>query len=608
MHQNQKDILFKQATNRLSTIKKIMQTSLSKTIVNTKKLVETLPTVNADQKIVQQKLIKYGQKKSYEINELIPSPYFTTCLVQFEDGTKDELSFGKFSFSDQDIYSWVTPVSSIRFEKPGKVSYKKPDGTKRQGTLIKKDQYMITEGTIKYLSTESIDTERELVYQEYFSKQKKNFLLPEIVAQMEKAQDTVIRAHHKGPFLISGPAGSGKTTLALHRIAYLAQSPDISDIYKPKSILVFVQDQGACDYFSHLLPQLGINDVTITTFTKFAMEVLDIKDHNYTFRIGETQKEKDVYEFTKHEALQNISSHNLKKDIYKTLELIYDQFDHNQKQLFNKQKQNKQLDTFDLTMLLSLYVKKHKKIMITKEYYQMKKDRSATKKFGKFPVNYSLILFDEFQNYLPEQIKLAKTTLDQTYNSVMYVGDMAQQTQFGTIKNWQQANEDIKPTRQVGLQKVYRNTKNILLFINSLGYNVKIDNLIKPGSEVIQKILTTKQQEITYVQTLINNPDISIGILAKEKTYLDDFKKLSFGKNVHIMSINEAQGVEFDTVCIVGIDKEMFTVQYSESKYQKYIKEKKRIQKDLLYVALTRASNHLHVIGKCTLHETTLFN
>ena len=44
--------------------------------------------------------------------------------------------------------------------------------------------------------------------------------------QMEKAQDQVIRAHHAGPLVISGPAGSGKTTLALHRVAFLTQSPE----------------------------------------------------------------------------------------------------------------------------------------------------------------------------------------------------------------------------------------------------------------------------------------------------------------------------------------------------------------------------------------------
>lgn len=61
---------------------------------------------------------------------------------------------------------------------------------------------------------------------------------------MEKAQDQVIRASHKGSLVIGGPAGSGKTTLALHRVAYLTQAPETSEFYPTKSIIVFVQDTG----------------------------------------------------------------------------------------------------------------------------------------------------------------------------------------------------------------------------------------------------------------------------------------------------------------------------------------------------------------------------
>jgi len=68
------------------------------------------------------------------------------------------------------------------------------------------------------------------------------------------------------------------------------------------------------------------------------------------------------------------------------------------------------------------------------------------------------------------------------------------------------------------------------------------------------------------------------------------------------MTMNEAQGVEFDIVCIVGISKEVFAVDYDE-KYSGLVDEKKRINRDLLYVALTRAISQLHILGKCSLSE-----
>jgi superfamily I DNA/RNA helicase len=66
--------------------------------------------------------------------------------------------------------------------------------------------------------------------------------------------------------------------------------------------------------------------------------------------------------------------------------------------------------------------------------------------------------------------------------------------------------------------------------------------------------------------------------------------------------MNEAQGVEFDVVCIVGVDLDMFSIEYNDE-YKEYANEKKRINKDLLYVALTRAINSLHIIGKASLKD-----
>ncbi|HNW09616.1 MAG TPA: hypothetical protein PKM52_03475, partial [bacterium] len=112
-----------------------------------------------------------------------------------------------------------------------------------------------------------------MIYQEYFSTRKTSFILPEIVAQMEKAQDQVVRAEYGGKLAITGPAGSGKTTLALHRAAYLLQSPETVDKLDANQIIVFVQDDSTRDYFSHLLPELGINDVEITTMASWARKI-----------------------------------------------------------------------------------------------------------------------------------------------------------------------------------------------------------------------------------------------------------------------------------------------------------------------------------------------
>ena len=77
--------------------------------------------------------------------------------------------------SEQNIYSWISPIAKIRFEHPGEVNYILPDKTEKIGMMQSKDQYMIVNGKIIYLSTETLDNPRELIYQDYFSNQKKSF-------------------------------------------------------------------------------------------------------------------------------------------------------------------------------------------------------------------------------------------------------------------------------------------------------------------------------------------------------------------------------------------------------------------------------------------------
>ena len=538
-------------------------------------------------------------KRVKELTHLEGSPYFTKCEIIDENGQEQKYFFAKHEFSEQSIYSWVAPVSSIRFEDPGRASYKLPNGTTKTVTIKEKEQYMIVDGKILFFSIEDQNNPRELIYQEHFTKQKSEFILPEIVAQMEKAQDQVIRANHKGPLVISGPAGSGKTTLALHRVAYLTQVPDTALLYPPEFIIVFVQDNGTKEYFSTLLPSLGINDVKITTFSEWALKVINIENHFYIERYGENEEEKDLYEYQKIKALRKTLIPNWNKNIYTTLYSTYSKcFSSYNLKLFEKQKKEKKIDRFDLVILLKSYFTKYKKFEIKRKYQTFVKDKLVSKT-EKTVVLYSLMIIDEFQNYLPEQLQIFKNCLNEKTQSVVYVGDMAQQVKLGTIRNWEEIGEIISLDRNVRLNKVYRNTKNILSFIKSLGYVVDLPIGLKEGPAVVEKIINTVDEEIEYIKNIISQyVNGSIGILAKEESYLQNFKKeFADSKHIHVLTMLESQGVEFDLVCLVGIKKESFDVVHYVDVLPIHIEERKRMQRDLLYVALTRAITELHILG-----------
>jgi DNA helicase-2/ATP-dependent DNA helicase PcrA len=340
---------------------------------------------------------------------MVGTPYFSRCDLIL-NGTNEikTFYFGKFLFSPENIYSWVAPAAKVRFEDIGEFDFETTEGNKLRGRLLRKDNYMIVDGKIIFMSSESYDYERTLVHQEYLSNRKQaGFQMQDIVALMEKAQDQVIRANPKGSFLIAGPAGSGKTTLALHRVAYLVQSPETSSNFPSEKIIVFVQDQSTKDYFSALLPNLGINNVQITTWVEWACKILKLEITNYELRIGDSEEEKDIYEFEKIESLKNFDeiSFSKTKDIYTNLKEAYiSKFSTNSYKIFKKQIEEKTFDRFDLTILLKIYLQREGKLSTEYLDYKVVGKAKLKKVIAKEDLLYSLIIVDEAQNYLKDQI------------------------------------------------------------------------------------------------------------------------------------------------------------------------------------------------------------
>ena len=589
------DFVVEKIKEKLQTTKILANTSLKE-----------LSKLSPEDQMVYMNLRAQAQTREVELAHLEGSPYFMKCVVIDEAGEEKRYFLAKHQFSEESIYSWVSPIASIRFENLGHASYTLADGMIKKIDIKEKEQYMIVDGKVIFFAREVQDIPRELIYQEHFTKQKSEFALPEIVAQMEKAQDQVIRAHYKGPLVISGPAGSGKTTLALHRVAYLTQAPDTASLYPPRSVVVFVQDKGTKEYFSKLLPGLGIHDVHITTFFEWGFSILGLKDYTYVERYGENDEEKDLYEYVKIRSLREKSIPVWNKNIFSVLTADYaTNLSLESKLLFENQRREKKLDRFDLVILLQSYLEKYKTFETKREYQTYVNDK-LVKKIEKNQIQYSLMIVDEFQNYLPEQLQIIKKCIQEQTQSIVYVGDIAQQVKLGTIRNWHDVGETIPPERSVMLNKVYRNTRNILSFIKSLGYTIEITDGVTEGPVVVEKTQQTIEQEIQHIKNNIEKYEKgSIGILAKNESYLELFKKeFSTIKQIHILTFLESQGVEFDLVFLVGINKTSFEVTHDADVLPEHIEERIRMQKDLLYVALTRAITELHVLGTEALKDS----
>jgi DNA helicase IV len=557
-----------------------------KTLAN--KSLREIKSLAIEDQAVHMNLKAQSEQRVEELEHLYSSPFFVKLTLELSGnkGTR-EVYLAKHHFTQEQIYSWVAPIASVRFETPGPVEYRLPGGIREKAILKHKEQYLIVQGKPVFFAQESVGTPRELIYQEHFSAKKDGFVLPEIVAVMEKAQDAVIRAHHNGPFIISGPAGSGKTTLALHRVAYLVQSPDTSHLYPENSITVFVQDNGTKEYFSHLLPELGIHNVHITTFFEWTTTLLGLSHAVYADRRGRDEADKDQKEI---ERLGMLASKEIPS------------WSAAQKFLIKHAKTG--LDRIDLTLALAAHHAHYGRFEIRTKYVSAERDGSFKEKTRKIVPQYSLVVVDEFQNYMPEQLRLINSCVDEATKSVIYVGDMAQQVLPGTIRSWDSIGHTMIQDREVRLHKVYRNTRPILSYIRSLGYSVEIPEGIKQGKEVQERVLVSEKEISEYVQGLIDSTKGIIGIIARgAKDLVLLREKYQNNERIRLMTMAESQGVEFDTVCIIGITKEMYSTAHLVALPTEFVEEKKRIARDLLYVALTRAIGELHIIGSCTLKD-----
>jgi superfamily I DNA/RNA helicase len=271
-------------------------------------------------------------------------------------------------------------------------------------------------------------------------------------------------------------------------------------------------------------------------------------------------------------------------------------------ELLSKQESVGILDKQDLTLLLSVYLKSKGSLEEVQVYYTKKPDGTSERKTRRVAIMYSCILVDEFQNYTPIQLALIRSVLSEKTESIIYVGDLNQQTHIGSIQNWDEIREHFPSHRKVVLEKVYRNDPAILRFLMKVGYRVDEKLLDRPEKGKAEFV--SGNALFVLKKYALENEKRHIGILAFEDMELEIFKdKFSESENVHPMTISEAQGLEFDTVFIVGISESLFTHHADGILGDAYKNAYADTVTDYLYVACTRPKKDLFLCADPSLEK-----
>lgn len=222
--------------------------------------------------------------KHKRLTKILAIPYFGRIdfLEKKENSKVMPIYIGIHTFYDPEsratlIHDWRAPVSSMFYNHElGEAGYRSPSG-EIKGVISLKRQYRIRGGKMEFMIESALTVHDDILQKELSSNADDK--MKNIVATIQREQNRIIRNEDIRTLIIQGVAGSGKTSIALHRIAYLLYT--FRDSISSKDILIISPNKVFSDYISNVLPELGEETVPETSMEQILSGVLE---HKYKYQ------------------------------------------------------------------------------------------------------------------------------------------------------------------------------------------------------------------------------------------------------------------------------------------------------------------------------------
>ena len=597
------------------------------------------------------------QKYLKRLLKIKDKPYFASIV--FEDEEKEifniylSLTYLKDKHDNNILYDWRSPICSLFYDyETGPCSYIAPLG-EIKGNLLRKRQYKIENNKLISVFDNSLNIDDE-VLQEVLatesSEQMKN-----IVNTIQQEQNKVIRNLEDKNLIVQGIAGSGKTSIALHRIAFLLYQ--IKNL-NSNNILIFSPNNIFTEYISNVLPELGEDNTLQTTFNDYlSFFIDDYKDvETYTDFIARYYSYEDVdpkiIKYKQSDAIINdldcfledyIANAKIEDDILEsknhlmTMEELNEMlsYKYNRLPLFER------LDEMATKLSETFYKGTNKKkatfYKLLKEKANFKKDyKEIYKQF--FLSKYSRINLpdDEIKKFINKDIinyedaliyTYIKGTLEgfryegnirqvvideaQDYNKLQYIiiskifkkadftilGDINQNINpYYSYKSLEELKSIFNDTKYLELLKTYRSSPEIINYTNKI-LNLNHVNAIR---KTANKPVVFRKGNIDLTNSLLSDIELlqekykSIAIITKDYKEAKKLYKL-IGNNIKISLIEESTNKFYKELIVIPAylakGLEFDAVIVYNNRENSYRKN----ERNLLYVACTRAQHELYV-------------
>lgn len=211
-----------------------------------------------------------------KIEKIKESPYFARIDFVYDGEEEAETYYiGRFEFTHHNenlIFDWRAPISGMFYDyDTGRAGFEAPVGW-MEGELTRKRQFKIKDGIMEYAIESSTNVQDEVMQKElaHTSDEK----MKSIISTIQREQNVIIRNESANTLIIQGVAGSGKTSIALHRIAFLLYR--FKNQIKAEDVTIISPNKVFADYISNVIPELGEEPICEMSFLDIANQ--DLKD------------------------------------------------------------------------------------------------------------------------------------------------------------------------------------------------------------------------------------------------------------------------------------------------------------------------------------------
>lgn len=594
-----------------------------------------------------------------KIDKIKDSPYFARIDFKLKDmGDEYKYYIGRFAFDYEDellILDWRSPIASMFYDyEIGKAGYDAPIGWV-DGEITRKRQFKIKNGKLEYALESSINIQDDILQKElsHTSDEK----MKSIISTIQKEQNQIIRNDKADTLIIQGVAGSGKTSIALHRIAFLLYR--FKDKISANNVIILSPNKVFGDYISNVLPELGeeplcelsfenIAEVQLERIINFESErdPLEINDDKWTERVRfkstlDFVKLMDSYikqmpnkifipeDYTfgsfiaKSDWIQNrfeaYNKYPVKRRLEKVAEDIHYRFETDnimEEDLPRVKSILKNLngmltikntltlykDFFKQMDISNMFVMASKKTLEWSDVYPFIYIHAAYEGIQEDKVIRHIVI-DEMQDYTPIQYAVINLLFKCKKTILGDFGQLVNPNHTHTLDDMRQLYND---GELVTLNKSYRSTFEIINFAKKIQDISSLEPIERHGEEPSLLKCNNEQDEINKIKTEIEefkkSDNATLGIILKtDNDAKAIYDALREEYSVHLISPESSsftKGVSITSVKMSkGLEFDEVVVPSVNNKtyYSDY-------DRSLLYIACTRAMHKLKLtyVGKLT--------